>query len=312
MEGSDTFPAAMMILEATQVTQQEQQPLARPGMVWVRASIWLAVLLAICYAPIGQALVRQWLNDEDMGHGLFVPVVALYIAWQKRGELAKAQLQPSNLGILLVIQGALQALAGTLGAELFISRTAIIISIVGCVLYLGGRPALRILGFPLFLLCFMVPIPSIIYNEITFPLQLLASQVAETVLGLIGIPVVRDGNILELPSQRLSVVEACSGIRSLLSLTFLSLVYGFFFDSKPWMKWALFFATIPIAIAANASRVTLTGILSEVNTELAKGAWHEAEGWLVYVIDLVILVAVHQLLSRIHRRMSKGATPANV
>ncbi|MBI4908843.1 MAG: exosortase/archaeosortase family protein [Acidobacteria bacterium] len=299
-------------MESTlEVTPEQLQPNAGLGTRWIKQAVWFAVLLGICYAPIGQRLIQQWMNDEDMGHGFFVPVIAVYIAWQKRDELAATVLKPSNLGLLLILLGAVQALVGTLGAELFISRTAIIVSIVGCVLFLGGIPALKVLGFPLFLLCFMVPIPSIIYNQITFPLQLLASRVAEVVLGGVGIPVVRDGNILELPSQKLSVVEACSGIRSLLSLTFLSLVYGFFFDRKPWMKWALFVATVPIAIAANASRVTMTGVLSEINPELARGAYHTAEGWIVYVVDLAILVGVHAGINWIYNRR-KGAKTANV
>lgn len=192
-------------MESTlEVTPEPLQPKADLGMQWIKQAVWFAVLLCICYAPIGSLLVWQWMNDEDMGHGFFVPVIAVYIAWQKRDELAAATLKPSNLGIVLILLGMAQALAGTLGAELFISRTAIIVSIIGCVMYLGGFPALRILGFPLFLLCFMVPIPVIIYNQITFPLQLLASNVAEVALKALGYPVLRDGNILELPSQKLS------------------------------------------------------------------------------------------------------------
>ncbi len=295
----------MKELEVANVTV-EQPGQATAQTVWVKRLIWLAILLAICYAPIVKTLVYQWMHDEDMGHGFFVPLIAIYVAWQKRDELAKVQVKPNRFGIVLLALGLAQAMAGTLGAELFISRTAIIVSIVGCALFLGGMPVIRILAFPLFLLCFMVPIPAILYNEITFPLQLLASRVAEVFLGFIGIPVIRDGNILELPSQKLSVVEACSGIRSLLTLTFLSLVYGFFFDSKPWMKWALFLATIPIAIAANACRVTMTGIVSEWNTELAKGAYHEAEGWLVYIIDLLILVGVHKGFNVLYKRMKRA------
>ena len=136
----------------------------------------------------------------------------------------------------------------TLGVELFLARTAFIFSLAGIVLWLGGMPALRVLAFPLFLLFFMVPIPSVIYYQITFPLQLLASRVAETVLSWIGYPVLREGNILELASQRLSVAEACSGIRSLLSLSFLSLVYGYFYDQRPWMRVVLLIGTVPIAI----------------------------------------------------------------
>jgi exosortase len=289
-------------------TLQVAQPgESRPevNQIGIPAMAWILVLLIACYAPILIRLVDNWIIDEDMGHGFFVPAIAGYIAWQKRDQLAAANLKSNPFGLLILGVAALQSIIGVLGAELFLSRTAFLLSVLGCVVYLGGIAAVRILVLPLFLLIFMVPIPAIIYNQITFPLQILASRVAEAVLSIAGIPVLRDGNVLELPSQKLSVVEACSGIRSLLSLTFLSLVYGFFFDSKPWMKWALLVSIVPIAIAANAGRVTITGLLSEVNPEYAQGVYHSMSGWVVFVIALVLLVTVHQLINRIHARFIK-------
>jgi exosortase len=144
----------------------------------------------------------------------------------------------------------------------------------------------------------MVPIPAIVYNRITFPLQLIASRMAAGALDLLGIPVLRDGNVLELPHQTLSVVEACSGIRSLLSLTFLSLVYGYFFEKRMWVRVVLFAATIPIAIVANGSRVTFTGIMTQIKPELAEGFFHESTGWVIFLVALMILVLFHQLIVR--------------
>jgi exosortase len=235
-----------------------------------------------------------------MGHGFFVPIVAAYIAWQSKDKLLNAGLKPNYWGLAIVLFAALQLYLGTLGAEIFIARTAFVESIIGVTLFFGGFQALKILAFPLFLLFFMIPIPAIIYNRITFPLQMFASQVAEASLSIIGIPVFREGNVLELASQKLSVVEACSGIRSLLSLTFLSLVYSYFFDSRPWMRIVLFLATIPIAIVANAGRVTLTGILSEIRPDLAHGFFHTASGWVIFMIALFILICLHQLISRVY------------
>jgi exosortase len=181
---------------------------------------------------------------------------------------------------------------------LFLQRTSFLVTIVGLLLVAGGVALVRELLLPLLLLPFMIPIPAVIYNQITFPLQLFASRVAEFALGLIGIPVLRDGNVLELASQKLSVVEACSGIRSLLSLTFLSLVYAYFFDQRVWMRWVLFALTVPIAIVANSGRVTITGILSEINPELARGFFHSLEGWIIFMIALVLLVATHSLIRK--------------
>jgi exosortase len=144
----------------------------------------------------------------------------------------------------------------------------------------------------------MIPIPGVIYNKITFPLQIRASEVAEAALSILGIPVLREGNILYLPSQALNVVEACSGIRSLLTLTFLSLVYGYFFEKRTWVRVVLFFSTIPIAIAANSGRVTLTGILSEVKPELSEGFFHEFSGWVIFMLALGIMVLFHQAITR--------------
>ncbi len=269
------------------------------GVNWLPI-LFFGALLLLLFAPVIVGMAKEWSSDDDMGHGFFVPVVAGWVAWQKRDELSKIPVKTNNWGFLFLLWGGFQLFAGTLGVELFVARTAFLISLVGVILTVWGVAALRTLAFPLFLLAFMIRIPAIIFTQITFPLQLFASSVAETVLSLVGIPVFREGNILELPSQRLSVVEACSGIRSLLSLTFLSLVYGYVFERKNWLRIVLFFATVPIAIAANAFRVALTGILSEYKRELAEGFFHAAEGWVIFMIALMILVLLHQALNKVY------------
>lgn len=267
--------------------------------------LWFGGLIVLCYATVLRPLIEVWSTNEDMGHGFFVPVIAGYIAWQSRDRLLSRELRPNYWGLAVVFWGAIQLYLATLGAEIFLSRVAIIVTIVGVVLTLGGWYALRVLAFPLSLLVFMVPIPAIIYGALTLPLQLFASRVAEVSLSLMGIPVLREGNVLELASQRLSVVEACSGIRSLLTLTFLSLVYAYFFDKRPWMRPVLLVATIPIAIVANASRVTLTGIMSEIDPSLAEGFFHSASGWVIFMVALFILVTVHQVFDRVSRMIAR-------
>lgn len=273
-------------------------PAARTGRDWLMAvlpaAVWFGLLLALVYWRVVRQMAGDWIIDDDMGHGFFVPPVALYVVWLKREELLECV--PNWWGLLLLAFAAVQLAVATLGVELYLARTSLILAIAGGVLLLAGAANLKRLLFPLLLLFFMVPLPAIIYNQITFPLQLFASSVAESALTLVGIPVLRDGNILELPSQRLSVVEACSGIRSLLSLTFLGLVYGYMFDRRPWIKWALLVTTVPIAIAVNAMRVTITGILSEIKPELAEGFFHLAEGWIVFVAALALLVLAHRII----------------
>lgn len=259
---------------------------------------WFGVLLIGCFAPVLSRLVHQWDHDPDMGHGFFVPLIAGFIIWQRREELAAVKPVPSMWGMVLLVLGGLQLMLGTLGAELFTARLSFVITVIGAVWFLGGTVLLKKLAFPLFLLFFMIPIPAIIYSSLTLKLQIFASQLADGALTVLSVPVYREGNILYLPNQTLSVVEACSGIRSLLSLTFLSLVYGYFFEKKTWMRVVLFFSTIPIAIVANGSRVTITGIITQVNPKLAEGFFHEAEGWVIFMVALAILLLFHQFVNR--------------
>jgi exosortase len=259
---------------------------------------WPCALLVACYSPLLVGLVSQWTDDPEMSHGFLVLPAVGCVVWRRRAELCAIKPTPNWWGLGIAVSGTAQMLLGSLAAQVFIARTAFLVSLTGTVLFLGGFRALKVLAFPLLLLLFLFPIPAVVYARITLPLQIFASAAAETVLNGIGIPVFRDGNILELPHERLSVVEACSGIRSLLSLGFLSLVYAYFFDKRVGARWMLFAATVPIAIAANAARVALTGILSEYRADLAHGAFHLFEGWVLFVVALSLLITVHQLLRR--------------
>jgi len=281
------------------VTTEVAAPPVRTGVPW-SALFWFTGLLVALYAPVLGRMIYEWATVEEMGHGFFVFPVAGYLAWRRIPEL-RAVAQPDLRGLALVIWGFIQLILGTAGADFFIARTAFLISLVGVLWTLAGPAVLLRLAFPLFLLVFSVRIPLFIYSQITLPLQLLASRIAEVVLNLLGVPVLREGNILELASQRLSVVEACSGIRSLLSLTFLALVYGYFFERRLWLRLALALLAAPIAILTNAGRVTLTGILSEYRPELARGWFHEIEGWLVFLAALACLLASHRVLGALCR-----------
>ena len=280
-----------------------------PTLSW-KPIAWFGGLLVLCYATVLGRLVSEWWGSEDMGHGFFVPVVAAFIVWQRRKDLAAVETKANYWGLPLVLLGALMLTLGTLGAERFIAQVAFITSLAGVVLLTAGAKVFKLVLFPMFLLCFMIPIPQTIYSHITLPLQIFASAVAETVLGWFGIPVLRHGNELELPGRVLNVVEACSGIRSLISLSFLALVYGYFFDREVWMRWALLFFTIPVAITANAARVTVTGLLSNANPDLAEGLPHKIEGLVLFAVAIGLLVGVHRLLHVIHKRFRRKE-PAN-
>lgn len=262
---------------------------------------WFTLLLIAVFFPAVKSMVTEWAGNEDMGHAFFVPVVAGYIVWNEREKILKAPVKTCWPAAILIVWGFFQMILGFLGADFFTCRTGFLISAIGVIWTLAGTAVLRSLAFPLFLLLFMIRIPLFVYQQLTFPLQIFASQVATVALETLGVPIVRDGNILELPSQKLQVIEACSGIRSLLSLTFLSLVYAYMFDRRRWMRAALFIVTIPIAIAANAFRVTLTGLLSEYKKEWAEGFFHSFEGWVIFMVALSCLLGVHRLICRLTR-----------
>jgi exosortase len=282
------------------------QQTAAPSKVSWPAIAWFGGLLILCYWPILYRMGVQWATDENMGHGFFVPIMSGFIAWQRRDDLLAAPRNPNILGLFVVAFGGLLSVLATLGAELFSARVSFVIALFGTILYLGGTRWIKILLFPLLLLLFMIPIPAIIYSALTMKLQTLASELGEFLISAMGIPVLREGNTLKIPSQTLDIAEACSGIRSLMTLLFLSLVVSYFTDRKVWMRWALLFATVPIAIGANGIRVAVTGMLSEIDTKLASGVYHEIEGYIVYIIALGALLGVHRLINVMARRMGKA------
>jgi len=272
--------------------------------------VWFTVLLCIPYLGILTGMVREWFQLDDMGHGIFVPVLSGYIVWANRETIFDSENppRPNWWGLLLVVWAFFQAVLGILGADYFIARTAFLLALIGLIVTVGGLETVRKLAFPLFLLLFMIRIPQFVYSQITFPLQILASQLATATLSVLGVPVMREGNVLELANQTLSVVEACSGIRSLISLSFMALVYGYFVESKVWVRVVLLAASIPIAILCNAARITITGLLSQYLHQFAEGVYHSFEGWVMFMVALVILIVFHQVLNRLYARFHARKT----
>lgn len=255
---------------------------------------------ALLFFDVGRALVSDWSTDDNYSHGFLVVPVALYLAWERKDALAVAPARPSLLGLVVVAGSLLVLGAGTLGAELFLTRLAIVGVLVGVVLFVWGWAHLRLLAFPLAFLLLMIPLPAIIFNQIALPLQLLASQVGEAGLRLVGVPVLREGNLMLLASTTLEVAEACSGIRSLVSLLTLGIVYGYFMDSRGWVRWLLALATVPIAVFTNGLRVAGTGVAAHYyGPEAAEGFLHSFSGWLVFVSALALLFALREVLNKV-------------
>jgi exosortase len=264
---------------------------------WVAAGM-LAALVAVCYWPVIGNIVHQWQSDDNMAHGWFVPVIVGYIVWERREELAGVEIGKSAWGLGLLIGSGVVACVGALAAEIFPARVALVGTVAGWVWYLGGTELMRRLRFPLLLLCFALPLPGLLHKQITFPLQLVATRLAEWGLELTGRTVLREGNVLELAGRMISVVEACSGIRALMALEFFALAYAYLFHEKVWMRWALAAAAVPVAVVANSGRVMATALLGEVDPRLAEGFYHGLEGWAVFVVAMAMLIGVERVLRR--------------
>ena len=281
-----------------------------------RTAAVLAVMgaFAALYQPVVRKLVQDWATDDNYSHGFLIVPLAWYFAWQRRTLLAAAPLQPSLMGLVIIFGGLITLFAGTLGAELFLTRISIPTVVTGMVLFVFGPGHLRILSFPIAFSLLMIPVPAIIFNQIAFPLQLVASTFGEQMLSGLNVPVFREGNVIVLPHTTLEVVEACSGIRSLVSLLTLGVVYGYFADPRLGVRATLVAATIPIAILANGFRVAGTGFAAHwYGPSAAEGFFHTFSGWLVFVAAFAMLVVVQIAASRVaslFRRRAHGLAPA--
>jgi exosortase len=238
-----------------------------------------------------------------MSHGPFVPVLAGYIVWQRRHSLMSLPAKPSLAGAAMMLFAVLMLCIGppTLPTFTLLTRLSFFASLIGTILLVRGMPTLRRLAYPLILLMLMLPVPSFLYDRITLPLQLVASVLAEHSLDLAGFSVLREGNILNLPGQVLSVAEACSGLRSLLSLTFLGQAYIYLMDHRPWMRWVIAVAVVPIAIISNSGRILLTAWLGSINRAWTEGVVHEWTGWAVFIIAFIALLITHRGINAVTR-----------
>ena len=272
----------------------------------VAAVAAVAVSIVCLYATTLSSLAVQWASDDDFSHGFFVIPLAGYFLWQRRTALLETPARPSVVGLFVVAASLLVFIAGRFGAELYLTRVSLIGVLAGTVLFLGGWKRFRIALFPLAFLLLMVPLPSIIFNQITFPLQGIASRAGEAVIATAGVPVLREGNILHVPGRALEVVEACSGIRSLMSLLMLAIVLGYFTERRTGARVAIALAAVPIAIIANATRVAGTGLAAYwVSPAAAEGFFHTFSGWMVFIVALAGLLAVQRILDMARVRRAR-------
>jgi exosortase len=262
----------------------------------------LASILAALYWPILAGLVTQWWDDANYTHGFLVPVFSGFLVWRERTRLA-AVAPRGNLPGLAVLIGGLEILVlGNIGAENFLMRGSLIIVLSGLVLFHLGRRVLRILFFPLAFLFFMVPLPGVVFYAVTFPLQRFAAEHAAWTLDLLGVPVLLDGNVIHLSQISLGVTEACSGIRSLISLLASSVAWAYLMLPLGLIAVAFVLSAIPITIFANAARVVATGLIGQwLGVEYATGFFHEFAGLAVYLFAVLCLGGVYALARALGR-----------
>jgi exosortase len=267
----------------------------------------LVAVLGVLYASVVKLLVYQWYNDADYSHGFLVPLLSAYLIWQRRDKLRQIPRRPSWWGMVIVAFSLGLLFLGSLGAELSLARLSMLGTLCGLIVYFAGGAMLRAMAFPIAFLLFAIPIPVVVYNEIVFPLQFIASKFATRVLEMLNLfPVMREGNVLILPHMSLEVVEACSGIRSLMSLLALAAGYGYLVEKSVVVRWFLIVAMIPLAIISNGTRVMITAIMANyIGPKAAEGFMHEFSGWVIFVVATVMFLALHSLTTLVRKKLGR-------
>ena len=264
--------------------------------------VWTGLLLAIAFGSILVAMAGSWFDERvDMEHGLLVPVAAAYMVWTKRERLAKIPAQPTAWALLIVVWGAIQAIVGTLAQWVWVSRMAFLISLVGSLIALRGLRTVRELAYPLCTLTLMVAPPTFVYERVTLPLQLLASRLAEVALESLGYSVLRTGNILEMAGIKMSVEEACSGIRALIALYFMCVLYNFFLVPEKIVRAILLIAVAPVAILGNTLRIVVTGVASRYDPAFMHGAIHNTLGYISVVLASTFCILLHWAILKVQK-----------
>jgi exosortase len=260
----------------------------------------LLPLLALMYYNIVPSMVQQWNSDPNYSHGFIVPLIAGYFLYERREELLKAEVAPATVGLFIIIFGLLQLCIGYLAFEFYTMRSSLIVILAGMILYFFGMAVFRITLLPVLYLFFMVPLPYIVYDSIAFPLKQLVAKYSVETLQHMGIVIIREGNILMLPETTLEVADACSGIRSLVSLLALAVAFAVITQKSKVKRVIMVLSAIPIAIFTNGLRVVVTGILAQYwGAKAAEGFFHEFAGLAVFGVALVMLAGFGALLRRV-------------
>lgn len=265
----------------------------------------VVIALSVLYFKPFIDMLGIWFRDDNVSHSVLLLPVMAYLVWERRARLAATPRRPAVFGLLIVMASLLVLLIGTAGVEFFLMRTSAVGVIVGTVVFLAGWSWLRVLAFPIGLTALVIPIPPVIFFQITFPLQVLATKFGVAVLRLVEIPVFREGNVISLAHTTLEVTEACSGIRSLLSLLSVGVLYAYFSDSRALARIVITASSVPIAIVANGIRIAGTGLAAQyIGPSAASGFFHGFQGWAMFMVSLAMLAGVAAVVKRVGRSKS--------
>ena len=295
-----------LLAKEAELTLPHASEVSRPSRIdWAPFAI-IVVLLCILYYHVAIKLVYDWYTIPDYSHGFLVPLFAAFLIWDKRNVLSAIPIRQTWSGIVLVVFSIAVLILGVYGVELFTARMSFVLLLTGLIWTFFGWAMVKELRFPLFVLILAIPFPAIVFNQITFPLQLMASRIASDILQVLRVPTLHEGNVIELPVMKLEVAEACSGIRSLMSLFTLAVFYGYFLEKTTKRRVILALASIPIAVAANVIRIVGTGLCVQYwDPDKALGFFHEFSGWVMFVVSLACLYLVHRAM----RLISPAKTP---
>ncbi len=283
----------------------QQVRLDGPEALRVAAARWLPGVavgsaLLYLYLPVLQDLVAQWVSDPNYSHGFVIPLITAYLVWERREALQRSGDRGNAWGYVLLVASIALLMVGEAATFGYAARVSFLLALAGLIVFLRGADALRIVTFPLAYLLFMIPPPAVVMNAVAFPLQTMAAKLATNTLDVLGVPVFREGNVIALAAVRLEVTEACSGIRSLVALLALAVIFAYLTQRRWGPRVFLALSAVPIAIVTNAARITLTGVLVEIfGPGAGLGFYHEFSGLVIFVLAFLLLAAEGLVLSRL-------------
>lgn len=265
--------------------------------------LFCVLALAGLYYGVVPDMVRQWAGDDNYSHGFLVPLISAFFIYQRWDQLKAAPVDPSSFGLVVIVAGLCQLLLGWLGTEYFNMRVSLVVLLCGMTLHFFGTQVFKVLALPLLYLALMVPIPYIIYDAAAFPLKLFVTNISVAALKFLGVVVWNEGNIIMFTNTVLEVADACSGLRSIMSLLALAVAFAFLTQKSHVKKAVIIASAVPIAVLTNAMRVIVTGFLAQYwGAQVAEGFFHDFAGFAVFAVAMVLLLALGGLLSLVGKR----------